>query len=551
MRKTAILFACLAVALSACGKKDAAGVPAAAKGSAADISGPSPLDRPFTLKGGEKVDVDRLFSLLPELSRPTYEKASFDSRLGATVVTGLKFADRSPDDEDDDGFTIERAELYGVDMAAIDRVKAAAPAIDAPFEKLFEKVRLFGVKPSDPKAGAAIGAAEIDQFRLRRGGFAKVEDENLALFFNTFEYAGLYLKDLSAAEKVGEDGAFSLKAPDIRIVGVGGGRLGAVLARDVAYELDRPAAADDLIENAAGGPVGAMMTGPLKGIVAPDNQRVTIKSFEWRAIDLSGLMAYGVKKERPPMSARDLINLGSIRAANAVTYINGRKAMSADEVSVPVMDFVWLAPSKIRSETKGLVYDFTAYANPRETKMLDVLKSHGLDGVKASADFAWDWNPDKGGATLKSAFLSDKLADFRLNAALSGWELKKMAAAQAAEEKDIFAKFARIDGFDMTLADKKLLDAIFDISAIEMGGTGAELRKSAPAMVRLSGAAVSIANPRLAGYVDAVAKFVGEGGTLEVSARPAAPVPLSSLAGSPEQLPEVLNLQVVHKPKAK
>lgn len=148
-----------------------------------------------------------------------------------------------------------------------------------------------------------------------------------------------------------------------------------------------------------------MMTGPLKGIVAPDNQRVTIKSFEWRAIDLSGLMAYGVKKERPPMSARDLINLGSIRAANAVTYINGRKAMSADEVSVPVMDFVWLAPSKIRSETKGLVYDFTAYANPRETKMLDVLKTHGLDSVKASADFAWDWNPDKGGATLKSAFL--------------------------------------------------------------------------------------------------------------------------------------------------
>jgi hypothetical protein len=549
MRMTAILLACLAVAIGACGRKDAGGGAVAARG-AADISAPSPLDRPFALKGAEEIDVDELLSLVPEPARPTYVKATFDRRLGATVVTGLTFADRTPGDDENDGFTIERAELYGVDMEAIARVKAVEnPAVDAPFEKLFERVRLFGVKPADAAAGASIGAVEMDQFRLRRGGFVPNEEENLAIFFNAFEYAGLYFKDFSAAEKVGEDGAFALKVPDIRIVGVGGGKLGALLARDVAYELDRPASADALMDNAAGGPFGTMITGPLKGMVAPDKQRVTIKSFEWRAVDLSGLMAYGVKKERPPMSARDLIDLGSIKALGATTYINGRKAMSADEVSVPVMDFVWLAPAKIRSQTKGLAYDFTAYAGAGETKLLDVLKAHGLGDVKASADFAWDWDPNRGGATLKSAFLSDKLADFKLDAAISGWDLKKMSAAQAANESDIFAKFARLDSFAMTLTDKKLLDAVFDISAIEMGGTGAELRKNAPAMVRLSGAAFAVANPRLADYVDAVADFVGEGGSLEISANPAAPVPLAAMAGDPEQLPEVLNLQVVHKPK--
>ncbi|MEQ1931214.1 MAG: hypothetical protein ABL957_11905, partial [Parvularculaceae bacterium] len=433
MRRSAILLVCAALSaalsLAACGKKESSGGQAvAAKGAAADISSASPLDQPFTGKGGEKIDVDALFSLIPGKSRPTYEKAAFDASLGATVVTGLKFADRKTDDEENDGFTVERAELYGVDMAAIDRVKAAEPALDAPFENLFQKVRLFGVKPADANAGASIGAVEIDGFRLRRGGFSESEDENIAAFFNAFEYAGLYFKDIAAHEKVGESGSIAVKAPDVRIVGVGGGKLGAFLVRDLSYDLDRPAEADDLVANAAGGPVGALLTGPLKGMVAPDKQRMTVKSFEWRNIDLSGLMAYGLKKEKPPMSALDLIDLGSMRALDAATYINGKKAVSAAEATVSVLDFTWLAPSKIRSQTKGVEYDFTAYAGENEPKMLAALKGHGLNSVKASADFAWDWDPNKGGAALKSSFLSDKLADFKMDASVSGWDLKKMAA---------------------------------------------------------------------------------------------------------------------------
>ena len=436
-------------------------------------------------------------------------------------------------------------------MAAIDRVKAAEPALDAPFENLFQKVRLFGVKPADANAGASIGAVEIDGFRLRRGGFSESEDENIAAFFNAFEYAGLYFKDIAAQEKVGESGSIAVKAPDVRIVGVGGGKLGAFLVRDLSYDLDRPAEADDLVANAAGGPVGALLTGPLKGMVAPDKQRMTVKSFEWRNIDLSGLMAYGLKKEKPPMSALDLIDLGSMRALDAATYINGKKAVSAAEATVSVLDFTWLAPSKIRSQTKGVEYDFTAYAGENEPKMLAALKGHGLNSVKASADFAWDWDPNKGGAALKSSFLSDKLADFKMDASVSGWDLKKMAAAQTAGERNLFAAFARLDGFALTLTDKKLLDAVFDISAIEMGGTGAELRRNAPALVRLSGAAFAAANPRLSAYVDAVADFIGEGGTLEITAKPEAPVPLQAMSvAGPETLPDLLNLEVTHKPPA-
>ena len=240
-----------------------------------------------------------------------------------------------------------------------------------------------------------------------------------------------------------------------------------------------------------------------------------------------------------------------MRALDAATYINGKKAVSAAEATVSVLDFTWLAPSKIRSQTKGVEYDFTAYAGENEPKMLAALKGHGLNSVKASADFAWDWDPNKGGAALKSSFLSDKLADFKMDASVSGWDLKKMAAAQTAGERNLFAAFARLDGFALTLTDKKLLDAVFDISAIEMGGTGAELRRNAPALVRLSGAAFAAANPRLSAYVDAVADFIGEGGTLEITAKPEAPVPLQAMSvAGPETLPDLLNLEVTHKPPA-
>lgn len=550
--KFTVLALASALALVSCGKKDAPAAAQAPTSGAASIQSPSPLDKPFALKGAKQVDVDALLSLIPEKNRPTFAKATFDQRLGATIVTGLKFADRSSEDEEDDGFTIERAELYGVDAAAIERVKAAAPAPDAPFEKLFEKVRLFGVKPvSENGAGTSIGAIEIDQFRLRRGGFVENDDENLAAFFNAFEYAGVYFKDIGARGDADEEGSVAFKAPDLRFVGVGGGKVAAVLAKDIEYELDRSEEATAAIAGALGGPVGAILTGPLKGVIAPDKQRVAVKSFEWRQIDLSGLMAYGLKKERPPMSARNLINLGAIKVLDAATFIDGKKAVSAAEATVSAMEFAWLAPSKIRSETKGLQYDFTAYAPADGAKMLAVLKKHGLNSVKASANFAWDWDAAKGGAALKSAFLSDRLADFKMDARFSGWDMKKLAAASEAGEQNVFVGLGRIDGFVLSLADKKLLDAAFDISAIEMGGTGAELRANAPAMVRLSGAALAVSNPRFAAYVDAVADFIGEGGTLEIKAEPAAPVALKSLAAAgPEGLPDLLNLEVVHRPKA-
>ena len=123
--------------------------------------------------------------------------------MGATVVTNLRFADAN----DEEGVVAERAEFYGVDLEAINRINAAEDApTDAPFETVFEKVRLLNVASEgledadDAELEVVIGGIEFDKLQIRQGG---VESDNGAAegaqFFNAVTIAGIYFKDIAIA----------------------------------------------------------------------------------------------------------------------------------------------------------------------------------------------------------------------------------------------------------------------------------------------------------------------------------------------------------------
>ncbi|MEO1137017.1 MAG: hypothetical protein AAFW68_10495, partial [Pseudomonadota bacterium] len=138
----ALLAGVAALALSACGKKDEAveGPQSETTRQATNADAASPLDASFSLDDAGPVDIDALLALMPEESRPSYETATFDDALGATVVENMRFADA----QDGEAVTVRRAEFYGVDMEAIGRVRDAEGAsADAPFETVFQKVRFF------------------------------------------------------------------------------------------------------------------------------------------------------------------------------------------------------------------------------------------------------------------------------------------------------------------------------------------------------------------------------------------------------------------------
>jgi len=537
---------CAALFLAACGGEGAGR-------DAARTDAASPLEAEFRLSGAEPMDIDALFALMPADARPTYESAEFDDRLGATVVTNLRFADK----DDGEAVVVERAEFYGVDMEAVARVRAAAEAgPDAPFETLFQKVRLLniaseGLEDEDAAVLLTVAGVEFDVLKVRRGGLEGdgAGDEG-ARAANAIDLGGLYFKDIELTSKTAETPSVSFAAPDLRFVSIAGGRLGAVIANDVSYEFRHTDRSIGALREAMG-PQGAMVfDGPLRNFIAPDNQRTQVKTFEWRDIDFSGLLAWGLRGEEPPLTAENLIDLGTFRAVDMVSYIGEKRAATVKETTMSAGAFTWMAPSDIRLDTKGAVYDFTAYIDAGEEEALNILADNGLDRVAGDGFLQWRWNSDRGDAALDYEMSTDGLADFSMGAAFSGLKLNEMAAADEAGEENALIDLGRLDRFSMEVADEKLLDVFFAFSALQMGGTGEDLRQSVPAMIRIGGMQAAQLNARFADYVDAVADFVGKGGALTIEAAPGEPVGFAGLqeAGqsAPQTLPDLLDLTVTH-----
>ena len=546
------LVATLAFAIAGCGRKD--GAPKSpASVAAADLAAASPLDKPYRLKGGADLDVDRLFELAPLYMRPTYEKASFDAKLGATVVTGLKFGDIAGGK----GFTAKRAEFYDVDLDRIEKLQSAATApADAPLHSVLGKLRLYEIESaSQSGAKTTIGAVEIDSLRVRDGGIPKeTPASGLAAFFNAFDVAGVYFKDLKVAAAdagAGAGAAFDFAAPDLRFVGLGGGRLNALLGRDLDYVIRQ---SPDAIA-AAGrglGPAGdILVNGPLRNFIAPENQRTTLKTFEWRDISFAGLLAYGLRGERPPITARNLINLGTARFIDAETFIGDKRLSVVPDTTISAMEFAWLAPSKIRALTRGALYDLTAYVPDTEKEAIGVLKARGLDRIRGDSVFAYDWSADKGDAAMSADFASAGFVDVDFDIALAGLELKKIEAGRAAGAPQPALDLARLKSLSITIADEEMLDAFYELSALEAGGSAKDLRAATPAMMRIGQMELARESPRLAGYVEAIADFLEDGGVLEIRAPPQTPVPLSAIGAAapagPDAMAEAISLTVTRK----
>ncbi|MHA7870751.1 MAG: hypothetical protein ACX939_00220 [Hyphococcus sp.] len=553
--KTANLFlAGLAgLALIGCGKEDAAGGATQTEASqeALSVDASSPLESAFRLKDAEAVDAEALFALIPDASRPTYDSVAFDESIGATVFENLRFADS----DDGEAVVVRRAEFYGVDLEAIDRVRTASDAgPDAPFETVLRKARFFDVGTEGfetDEMRIAFGGVEIDNLAIRQGGVdGDGEGDDTARFFNAVNLSGLYFKDIEIEAQGEAAPGVVMTAPDLRFVGLGGGKLAAVIANDFAYEVNQSAEVINAMREAMGPQAALLMAGPLQNLIAPENQNVAIEAFAWRDIDLSGLMEWGLKGETPPVEERALIDLGTVKASNIEAFIAGRKVSTIEEATLSNAEFTWLAPSRFRADTKGAVYDLTAYVPETEEDAIQILKDAGLDAIKGDGYADWRWSANSGAASLDYVADTEGFADFTMGLQLSGLKLKEIAEANESGEAQPVAALGKFNGFSMSLKDEKALDAMFAIAALQMGGDGEDLRVSAPAMIRLSAAQFAQGDSPLGDYIDAIADFVGKGGTLEIKAQPEAPVALLELqdaGASPMALPETLGLTITHK----
>ncbi len=551
------LIAMAALCLAACGGDDApAPVVEPTNVKAASVKAGSPIDAKFSLKNADPLDVDGFLALFPPAIRPTYDTAEFDATLGATVLTDVVFPTRMIGAGDGveydisaDRMAIDRVELYGLDLDAVERI-AAGGAGD--LQEILVKARLYGVdfgadEDDDSDDRAVIGAIEIDRLQMRPSDVWTGIDEDgegqgsgFARLAHAMAFGGIYVKDLAIVGGEDEVSEFSVKAPDLRLVGGGGGKLKALIANDLAYGFLQ----QEIGLDAVGGGVLADSFGGMGGA---SRQRTEIESVEWRDIDASALVPYGLKGETPPTSARDLLDLGSISVRAARGYVNDKLFSDLPEASISTIAFDWLALSDVKAEAKGARYDFTAFLENGPSKARDIMTEYGLDKVEADSGFSYQWDSKKGRASVVSDYVAPALATFSVDANFNGMALADLDPEKAARDgaAALFDEAALVD-FEMVIDDAALLDAGFALSALRTGGSAEDARNSIGALTRVFGMQLMFINPKMTKYVDAVASFVEEGGSLTVRAAPKTPTKLDDIdVSNPAQLPNALNIEVI------
>lgn len=559
--RTVFLASASALMLASCGGGggDSSAPQSKASAAAAKVSSESPLEKTFSVKGAEELDVKRLFSLLPPGLEATYADTSFDKKTGATTVSGIKIFEVSQTSvaetysESTEGYLeVGRAEFFGVDLELLEGINETEATVDAPFKTAFEKVRFFDLKfagSDEDEAKFSMGAIEFDKLDIREGGMpAEKSDGAIAFFFNSFSMAGIYAKDIAFG--AGQEGlALSFSAPDMRVIGLGGGKLDTFLAKDLEYNLQQDVDTLAALGGSAS-PAGTILDGPLGNFIAPEKQRAIVESVVWNSINLSGIMDYALKSEEPPVTATDLIDLGNISVLNTKTFIGERVFSFTPETTVSDMKFTWLAPSKIRSESKGGTYDFTAYTEGQE-ELTEALKELGLDKVKADSLLTYDWNAKKGGADFVTNFDADGLADVSMSFGAEGLVLKDLYDAMKAGDKDAVSTLGEFEGLSIEIADEKLLDAIFTLGGMQAGISAEDARQTAIGGLNIARLQAAQFGGRFNDYIDAIGAFLEEGGTLKIDASPEKPVPFSAftsvVADGPAAATELVDLTISHK----
>ncbi|MGF1544089.1 MAG: hypothetical protein ACFB00_06270 [Parvularculaceae bacterium] len=519
-----ILFAGFAACLAACGGSDDPSTKEISRVASLDVA--SPIDEPFVLKDAAPIDVDRLIEALPKGARPTFAAAAFDEALGATVLTDVVVKpvaaalDAPGIDVNVDvaGVAIDRVEIYGADVDALRRL-FAADASDETLLSAFRKLRLYGVRGLPPEgAEAADGAAtieavEIDRLRARPGAFAP--GAAAAGPFDAYAFDGVFLKGVALEDPSAspEEGAASFRAPDVRFVGGGGKRLNAIVAKAVEAGVAGP-------DPGGAGVQAALLGAVFPGFEPPASQRTLIEEFAWRDLDF-----------RDP----DAVDLGAVALTNMQTFLDGRLFAQAPRVDVSEMAFADGAPATIRASAKDVIYDFTAYLPETADKARAALVERGLDAAVGESEISYDWRTRDGAGELRSRFRSETLAAVDLAADF---------AARPDDSSPTDGPTA-LSAFDLVIEDNALLDAFFEIAALD--GRGARMRRTTPTLLRFAGLAAGGVSPRLPDYADAVADFIEDGGALVVHAAPAEPAAFDAIEAAgetPEALPDVLNLTI-------
>ncbi len=397
-----------------------------------------------------------------------------------------------------------RIDVY--DMA-VDRVVIDGLIVHAPDKKLSSAIGEFGAMM---RLTASISRATSARAIVARGVKAEI-----------------------SSSTAGTTSRVKLEAPFYGQRGVARGDVEATLLTGLTFSLDGASA-------------------PAEGAPAiPVAMEGGVERYTVTGLKFAKLFDYWSRGESPPPKEANLLSLGVWESRNERYTLGGQPFYSLDYARTDLSNFRWFLPTQIRSTVSNLTYDiggllrFSQSAAPQAegaqniAQMISLLDKHGFSAVSASGDFAYDWAPTTGVASIVSKNELKTLGriNFETYAGLptfkefSALHPKKGEPVDMTKLSPLLAD-ATLERGALTISDAGMLPRIFalaaDLQALQMGGApGAikpsELRAGAAFSLRSLGAAPTPLAPVYA----AIADFVAEGGTLDLAVSPATPIPLS------------------------
>ena len=542
-----------------------------------------------------EVDVESLFSFLPEEIKVAYADTAYDQASGMTTLSDLKV---TLAEDDDKGVSIEKLMIAGFDEDFL-RARIAGTNFDqrAVIFDHFEaqNLSLFGLEQFyedltdvyldavDELAEEAIGEniPDIEQsiekleYVIERIAIDDLEFLPFELFSANEEagggqaalqlistyYRAIGAKDVSmtgasVAMEMTQDGqAFSIdmKIPKTGFKGWRGGDIDLSYAEGITFDMEVPFPEDDDV------PFESMdMSGGL-AYYSVENFRLD-KAFRWLA-----------RGEMPPTTETDLMSLGIWTMKDTSFTMFGAPFYSIDSYIIDLSNFHWLVPNDAEIKIENLVYDIGAFVDviiellpedvpDREeidmvSTSLDVLKDYDLSAISLDLSLDWDWNPETG--VTKMSYFSGLdgygTANFDLIGAMANFEQWAEAVQNADENgeedpgdfEEFFADTFRLDGMRFEMDDRggndRLYDAVIALSKVlkdvhpswEVASAYDKDTLKLLLSSTIKGAAGSMASefPPITGYADALAKYLSDGGKFSVELVPDTPITADALEG--------------------
>lgn len=308
-------------------------------------------------------------------------------------------------------------------------------------------------------------------------------------------------------------------------------------------------------------------------------------SFSY-AVDLMGiedmrfdkLYSYMAKGAVPPRTETDLFSYGLITMQNQAVKVGGKDIMTVGESSLDARKFHWFIPTEIKASATNAVIDLAAitqmsgefaaqmqaqqeaqwgddtetdpaYATPAMPDFAAIaaaMEKHGLARPNMNFNFGWNWNATSGDAKVDLGFGGENLMQMALKyeggfpdfKSVSDLIPEDMGMANMDGVAQLFDARSTLKLINVNVVDNGGLAKMFDFTA-DMGPimaagdpsgfnplegqTGASLRQMAGGMLTMLGA-----TPDIAPFITPMANFIMEGGKLNITLQPPAPMTFSA-----------------------